>query len=130
MNSKQAFELATLDAVGQAALAASGEVTAAELLEAAIVRLEAARDLNAVIADLFDRGREQAAALEASGALRSGDAGPVAGAPFLLKDLGGTGGDGLACAAHTCRDRIRVDSRALPRGRPGGVRQDEHPRVG
>ena len=46
---------------------ASGEVAAAELLDAAIVRLEAARDLNAVIADLFDRAREQAVTLDTSG---------------------------------------------------------------
>jgi hypothetical protein len=38
MDSNQAFELAGLDAIGQGELAASGEVSAAELLEAAIVR--------------------------------------------------------------------------------------------
>lgn len=88
MDSKHAFELAGLDAIGQAELVASGELLAAELLEAAIVRLEAVRNLNAVIADLFDRGREQAAALDTSGVLRNGGAGPLAGVPFLLKDLG------------------------------------------
>ena len=77
-----------LDAIGQAALVAGGEITATELLEAAIARLETARGLNAVIADLFDRGRDQAGALDASGALRDGSAGPLAGVPFLLKDLG------------------------------------------
>jgi amidase len=81
-------ELSRLDAIGQAALVAGGELTATELLEAAIARLETARGLNAVIADLFDRGREQAAGLDASGALRDGSAGPLAGVPFLLKDLG------------------------------------------
>jgi amidase len=88
MDSNLAAELATLDAIGQGELAAAGDTTAAELLEAAIMRLEAARNLNAVIADLFDRGREQAAALDSSGALRTGGAGPLAGVPFLLKDLG------------------------------------------
>ncbi len=88
MDTSAAFGLADTDAVGQAALAAAGEVTATELLEAAILRLEAGRSLNAVIADLFDRGREQAAALDESGVLRSGEAGPLAGVPFLLKDLG------------------------------------------
>lgn len=81
-------ELADYDALGQAALAASGDVTATELLEAAIRRVEAGRGLNAVITDLFDRGRAQAEALDAGGALRSGAAGPLAGVPFLLKDLG------------------------------------------
>jgi amidase len=111
MNSNQAFEPATLDAIGQAELVASGDVTAAELLEAAIVRLEAARDLNAVIADLFDRGREQAAALDNSGVLRNGDAGPVAGVPFLLKDLGASlAGAPEAMGSRALRTRVASDS--------------------
>lgn len=87
MDSTTAFELAELDACGQAALLATGELSAAELLDAALIRLDAARPLNAVITDLFERGRAQAAALDASGALRGGGAGPLAGVPFLLKDL-------------------------------------------
>jgi Asp-tRNA(Asn)/Glu-tRNA(Gln) amidotransferase A subunit family amidase len=62
MDATDAHALADLDAIAQAGLVASGEVSATELLEAAIVRLEGARRLNAVIADLFDRGRQQAAA--------------------------------------------------------------------
>src|ERR1700704_4177471 len=53
MDATDAFALADLDAIAQAGLAASGELSATELLEAAIVRLEAARTLNAVVADLF-----------------------------------------------------------------------------
>jgi amidase len=74
-------DLATLDLIGHADLVRSREATALELVDAAIARIEAARPLNAVICDLFDRAREQAA-----GPL--GD-GPLAGAPFLLKDLAG-----------------------------------------
>jgi amidase len=74
-------DLATLDLIGHAALVRSREASALELLDAAIARIEAARSLNAVICDLFERAREQA-----SGPL--GD-GPLAGAPFLLKDLAG-----------------------------------------
>src|ERR1700752_1140433 len=88
MNATDAFALADLDAVAQAALVASGELSATELLEARLVRREARRELNAGIADLFDRGRQQAAALDASGVVRNGDSGPLAGIPFLLKDLG------------------------------------------
>src|SRR3954449_10685935 len=73
-------DLARLDLIGHAELVRSGEATALELLDAAIARIEAARELNAVICDLFERARAQAA-----GAL----AGPLGGAPFLLKDLGG-----------------------------------------
>jgi amidase len=88
MDFQQARELASVDALGQAELVASGELTAVELLDAAIARLDAARHLNAVITDLFDRGRQQAADLDDSGVLRTGDARPLAGVPFLLKDLG------------------------------------------
>jgi amidase len=73
-------DLAALDMIGHADLVRRREATALELLEAAITRIEKARELNAVVCDLFERAREQAA-----GPL--GD-GPLAGAPFLLKDLG------------------------------------------
>lgn len=88
MDSTQAFALADTDAVGQGALVRAGELSAVELLDAAIMRLEAARELNAVILDLFDRGRHQAAELDASGLARDARSGPLAGVPFLLKDLG------------------------------------------
>jgi amidase len=88
MDSSAAFSLGGLDGVAQGALVASGGVSAVEALDAAIVRVEATRELNAVICDLFDRGREQAAALDASGAARAGGGSPLAGVPFLLKDLG------------------------------------------
>lgn len=88
MDALQARDLAAVDALGQAELVASGELTAVDLLDAAISRLESARPLNAVVADLFDRGRQQAAKLDESGAARDGRAGPLAGVPFLLKDLG------------------------------------------
>src|SRR3954447_3613236 len=73
-------DLATLDLIGHAALVRSGDATALELVDAAIARIEAARELNAVICDLFDRAR--------GGAQRPLPDGPLAGAPFLLKDLG------------------------------------------
>ena len=88
MDSRQASEFAEIDAIGQGQLAATGQVSAEELLESAIIRLEAARALNAVITDLFDRGRDRARALDDSGTLRDGSIGPLAGVPFLLKDLG------------------------------------------
>ena len=71
MDVKLAAELADLDALAQAELAASGELSATELLDAAITRLDGARGLNAVITDLFDRGRDQALALDKSGVLLS-----------------------------------------------------------
>ncbi|HWF26455.1 MAG TPA: amidase family protein [Solirubrobacteraceae bacterium] len=73
-------DLATLDLIGHADLVRSGEATALELLDAAIARIESTRELNAVICDLFDRARARAAEPLSEG--------PLAGAPFLLKDLG------------------------------------------
>jgi amidase len=111
MNPTDAFALAGLDAIGQAGLVASGELSATELLEAAIVRLEAARELNAVIADLFDRGRQQAGALDASGVLRTGESGPLAGIPFLVKDLGASlAGAPEAMGSRALRTHVAADS--------------------
>jgi amidase len=111
MDVTDAFALADLDAIAQAALVASGELSATDLLEAAIVRLEAARGLNAVIADLFDRGRQQAAALDASGALRNGGSGPLAGVPFLLKDLGASlAGAPEAMGSRALRTHVASES--------------------
>ena len=74
-------ELAHLDAIDQAALVRRGEVTAAELVDAAIERIEKVNPaINAVIGDRFERARVEARA-------PLGD-GPFAGVPFLVKDLG------------------------------------------
>jgi amidase len=73
-------ELATLDATAQAALVRGKELTALELVEAAIARIERVDPrLNAVVLRTYERARA-----EASRPL--GD-GPFAGVPFLLKDL-------------------------------------------
>ena len=111
MNANSAAELAALDAVGQAALVAAGELTATELLDAAIERVEATRILNAIIADLFDRGRTAAAELDHSGVLRGGAAGPVAGVPFLLKDLGASlAGAPEAMGSRALRGHVAAES--------------------
>lgn len=111
MDATLAAELADVDAVGHGRLAAAGELSATELLEAAILRLESARDLNAVITDLFDRGRAQAAALDGSGILRDGAAGPLAGVPFLLKDLGAAlAGAPEAMGSRALRTRVATQT--------------------
>jgi amidase len=111
MDATDALALADLDAIAQAGLVASGEVSATELLEAAILRLEGARELNAVIADLFDRGRRQAAALDASAELRGGGSGPLAGVPFLLKDLGASlAGAPEAMGSRALRTHVATES--------------------
>lgn len=79
----KAGELAALDATAQAAWVRSGEVTAAELVEAAIERIEAHAELNAVIIQRFETAREAVAVGRVS-------PGPFHGVPFLLKDIGAT----------------------------------------
>ena len=111
MDSAQAFELADVDAIGQAALVAAGKVSAAELLDAALIRLEAARELNAVITDLFERGRAQAAELDASGRARAPHAGPLTGLPFLLKDLGASlAGSPEAMGSRALRTHVATET--------------------
>jgi amidase len=75
-------EFAALDATAQAALVRSGEISALELVDAAILRIERGnKTLNAVIHQRFEQARA-----EAKGALPDG---PFRGVPFLLKDLDG-----------------------------------------
>ncbi len=70
------------DALGLAALVRRKEVSAGELLEAAIDRVEARNAaVNAVVMPLYDHGRR---------AIADGlPDGPFSGVPYLLKDLGG-----------------------------------------
>src|ERR1700751_5987313 len=67
------------DVTEQAELVRSGQVSALELVDAAIARLDAARELNVLVHEQFDAARVAAAR-----PLRDG---PLAGVPFLLKDL-------------------------------------------
>jgi amidase len=75
------IEYETYDATGLAALIAGGEVSAADVLEAAIERAERWQpSINAITIPLYEQARAAA---------RSGlPAGPLSGVPFLLKDLG------------------------------------------
>src|SRR5471032_2956419 len=69
------------DAIGLAELVASGQVSAAETLEAALERSAKVNPkVNAITLDLSDRARREVAANTPTG--------PLAGVPFLLKDLG------------------------------------------
>lgn len=74
-------DTAWLDATDQAELVRTKEVSPSELVDAAIARVERLNpELNAVIHELFERARG-----EAAGVLPDG---PFRGVPFLLKDLG------------------------------------------
>ena len=72
------------DAVALAARVRAGDVRAEELLDLAIERLEALNPkLNAVVHRMDDDGRAAARRTDAD----PGSAGPLAGVPFLVKDL-------------------------------------------
>jgi amidase len=75
------IETTWLDATAQAELVRRGEVSPAELVDAAIARIEAVNPkLDAVIRTRFDQARQ-----EAGGSLPDG---PFRGVPTLFKDLG------------------------------------------
>jgi amidase len=72
-------ELSLFDATAQAELVRSRQVTAVELVEAAIARIETLNPtLNAIVTPTFDQALETA---------RRFPSGPFAGVPYLLKDL-------------------------------------------
>lgn len=74
---EDAFKLGRLDAHDQAALCAAGEVSALDLVEAAIARIERLNpEINVITYADFDAARGRAASA----------AGSMAGAPWLLKD--------------------------------------------
>jgi amidase len=76
----QDLELAALDAVAQAHLVRSGEITAIELVEGAIDRIEAVNPtLNAVITTAYELALDAAARVPVDA--------PFSGVPFLVKDL-------------------------------------------
>lgn len=72
-------EYREFDAVGLAELVKSGKVTSLEVLEAAIEAAERLNPaLNAIVTAMYDEARRVAA---------TGPSGPLAGVPFLIKDL-------------------------------------------
>jgi amidase len=91
-------DLTWLDATEQADLVRSGEVSAAELVEAAIGRIEAVNpQLDAVIRTRFGQARA-----EADGEVPDG---PFRGVPILFKDLGCTvQGEATAFGVGALRD--------------------------
>jgi amidase len=110
--------LGDLDATALADLVRSGEVQPAELVDAAIARIEKLDpELNAVIHPRFEAARA-----EASGALPDG---PFRGVPFLLKDISGySAGDPYHEGMRFLRDagwRTDADSYVTARFRAGGL---------
>lgn len=108
-----------MDATDQARLVADGHVTATELLDAAIERIEASdAPLNAVVMRWFD----EAHAIAADPTLPDG---PFRGVPFLLKDLWAhAAGRPLTNGNRALRDVAPVspiDSTLVSRHRAAGL---------
>ena len=96
-------EYETYDGLGLAHLVKSGAVSATEVLDAAIERVEARNPaVNAVVQKLYDHGRAQIAAGLPDG--------PLKGVPFLLKDLGSA----LAGTRTTRGSRFFADLPPMP----------------
>ncbi len=112
-------EIWRLDATAQAALVRNREVSALELVDAAIDRIEALNPLlNAVVADTFERAREAARGLLAEG--------PFAGVPYLVKDLDDLAGVPTSQGSRLFADNVPTTTtpyvaRALS---SGGARQE------
>jgi amidase len=82
MSTDVGIDLAGTSAVEQAALVRSGEVSARELVEASLAAIERANaELNAFVHVCAER------ALAEADAIRPGDARPLCGVPFGVKDL-------------------------------------------
>ncbi|HMC46610.1 MAG TPA: amidase family protein, partial [Caballeronia sp.] len=76
------------DAIGLAELVRSGQVSARELIDTAITRAEAVNPaLNAIVLKDYQAARNRASRGGRDGSGTLGE-GPLAGVPYLIKDLG------------------------------------------
>ena len=109
-------EYENYDALGLAELVRNGEVTAAELLDAAIARAEMRNPtVNAIIDKLYDYGRDTVAAGLPDG--------PFTGVPYLLKDIGGVLGGYVQTRGSRFFDDLvpPEDSVIVKRGKRAGL---------
>ena len=95
------------DAVALGALVAKGEVTALELAEASIARIEAVNPkINAVTAKDYDRARARA-----KGVLPKG---PLSGVPYLLKDIENYEGMNATMGSRMLATNLVQDTAPVP----------------
>lgn len=105
------------DAVGLAELVRQRDVSPAELFEAGIRAIEEMNPrLNAVVHKLYDMGRAEAGKVDP-------DAGPLAGVPFLLKELASSWkGAPLTNSSRFLKDQVaEADSEISRRLRAAGL---------
>ncbi len=94
-----AIDLVRLDAIDQARLVSTGEVSPLELVDAAIERIEAINPIiNAVVTQAYERARNRARHAPAAGELW--------GVPYLLKDLNPYKGVRFTRGSNLFRDSI------------------------
>jgi len=92
-------ELSFYDAVGLAMLIRTKQITPGELVEETIRKIEAINPkLNAVIYKVYERARERASAALGSG--------PLAGAPFVVKDNATIAGIRLTRGSRALRENV------------------------
>ncbi len=104
------------DSVGLAGLIASGQVSASQVLEAAIARMEAVDPaINAVTLNIADQARAEVKAAP--------PVGPLGGVPYLIKDLGASvAGTATTSGSRLMRDNIALaDSAMVGAYRAGGL---------
>jgi amidase len=95
------------DGVGQAELVRSKQVTALELVDAAIARIEAANPkLNAVVWEMFEHARARA-----KGEL---PASPLTGVPYLIKDLNNVAGERTTWGSRFSADTPAIANDPMP----------------
>jgi amidase len=93
-----------LDATAQAALVASGEASAEELVRLAIARIERLNPpLNALASRRFDKALDEARQIDRT---PKSERGPFAGVPMLVKDIGALGGEPNTLGCRLFEDYI------------------------
>ena len=104
---RRVSDVTELDATAQAELVASGDASPAELVDAAIARVERTNGaLNAVIHERFDRARRDAL---------DPPAGPFRGVPIVIKDLDGplAGDNGSVLFAEVYSAKVDADKKPI-----------------
>ena len=103
------------DALGLASLIRSGELSASEVLEAAIDRAEARNpDINSLVAKTYEEARATAKAPLPDS--------PIAGVPFLIKDLAYLNGVPCTYGSRLYADnRVHHDATVVERYRTAGL---------
>ena len=122
-------DLWRLSATAAVAALRSGDLRSADLVEAAIRRIEAVDDrINALPIRCFERALEQAKVLDNGGSVRTG----LAGLPIAVKDYNDVGGvrttygsplyAGHCCGGRLCAPRLYARALGTPR-EPGASRE-------